>query len=131
MFSGICRRLRGTWPAHHQTRTGHDATTIGFDNATIDPGTLAKIIRVHDEIFGRSHRRHTRTIGYVCQHRILPPLHPCLAHHLSQHLFGIEVFCGNFLGSLGMFLVVTVDRLNGSWDILERAKRMQSQPGRE
>ena len=124
MGPGVCRRFCSTWPAYHQTRTSHDATTIGFDNATIDPATLAKIIRVHDEISGRRRRRHTRTIGYVCQQRILPPLHPRLAHHLSQHLFGIEVFRGNFLGSLGMFLIVIVNRINGSWDIIERAKRM-------
>src|SRR2546426_12562897 len=48
-----CIESRG--PAHHQTRAGYNATFMRFDNAAVNTGALAEIIRVHDQVLARSH----------------------------------------------------------------------------
>jgi hypothetical protein len=118
MSPGVGRRFVGSRPAYHQTRAGDDPAAMGLDDASIHPMALAEIIRIHDQIPGGNRRCTTPTIGDMCQHSSCPPLQPSFDHHLSQYLLSIEVFRGNFLGSLGMFLVVTVDRLNGGRNIL-------------
>jgi hypothetical protein len=52
MFSGISRRVSGSWPADHETGAGDNALVICRDDAAIDSMALPKIIRVDNQVFG-------------------------------------------------------------------------------
>src|SRR5436305_4715143 len=55
MLASVLGRIDSRRPAHHQTRAGYHAAFMRFDNAAINSGTLAEIIRIHDQVFIRSH----------------------------------------------------------------------------
>src|SRR5438128_11331226 len=55
MFARVLGCNKSRRPAHHQTRAGYNATFMRFDNAAVNAGALAEIIRVHDQVLARSH----------------------------------------------------------------------------
>src|SRR3989442_11895081 len=55
MFARVLGCNKSRRPAHHQTPAGYNAPFMRFDNAAVNAGALAEIIRVHDQVLSRSH----------------------------------------------------------------------------
>src|SRR4051812_30414852 len=68
MSSRISGRVCDSRPAHHEASAGDDAVAMRGDDATVDSATLAKIIRVDNQVFGGSSCRGMRVIIRLCQH---------------------------------------------------------------
>src|SRR5687768_873183 len=45
MSACVVGSLARSGPAHHETGAGHDAVLMRLDNAAIDPGALAEVVR--------------------------------------------------------------------------------------
>src|SRR5438067_2478265 len=106
--SCVLRGFHGCRPPYHQAGARHDAVLMGMDDSAIHRGTVSEIIGIYNHVSLSGHVSRVQIVQQSCQYGL-----------------GLEIFFGNTPGSTAVSLVIALDRLESSQDLVHGVKGEQ------